>query len=93
MAVISTARDAAPLSGLYAIRSIVMPRRVQTTIARIIESQGFIPPWQNVKNTTYPPTMMISPWAKFSILAMPYTIVYPRAISAYTLPSDMPLTR
>ena len=24
---------------------------------------------------TYAPTMITSPWAKFSILAMPYTIV------------------
>ena len=44
-------------------------------------------------NTTNPPIIIISPWAKLSILAMPYTIVYPRAISAYTLPRLTPLIR
>ena len=29
-----------------------------------------------------PPTMIMSPWAKFSILAIPYTMVYPRAMIA-----------
>ena len=37
--------------------------------------------------------MMTSPWAKFSILAMPYTMVYPSAMIAYTLPRLSPLTR
>jgi len=37
--------------------------------------------------------MMTSPWAKFSILAIPYTIVYPSAMIAYTLPRLMPLIR
>ena len=37
--------------------------------------------------------MMTSPWAKLSILAMPYTMVYPRAMMAYTLPRLIPLIR
>ena len=41
----------------------------------------------------YAPIMMTSPCAKLSILAMPYTIVYPRAMIAYTLPRLMPLHR
>ena len=36
---------------------------------------------------------MTSPWAKFNILAIPYTIVYPSAISAYTLPKLIPLIK
>ena len=46
-----------------------------------------------VQKEIYAPTMMTSPWAKFSILAIPYTIVYPSAMSAYTLPRLMPLIR
>ena len=33
-------------------------------------------------NTTKPPIIITSPWAKFSIFAIPYTMVYPSAISA-----------
>ena len=37
--------------------------------------------------------MIISPCAKFSIFAMPYTMVYPKAIIAYTPPRLRPLIK
>ncbi len=42
---------------------------------------------------TMPATMNTSPWAKLISLKMPYTIVYPMAISAYCPPTDMPDSR
>ena len=45
------------------------------------------------QNDIYAPTMMTSPWAKLSIFAMPYTMVYPSAIIAYTLPRPIPFIR
>ena len=36
----------------------------------------------SAKKATYAPIIIISPWAKLSIFAIPYTIVYPRAIIA-----------
>ena len=36
--------------------------------------------------------MIKSPWAKFSIFAIPYTMVYPRAMIAYILPRLKPFT-
>lgn len=38
-----------------------------------------------------PPSMKISPWAKFNLSSTPKTSVYPCAISAYMLPSTTPL--
>ena len=82
MAVISTARLAACRSGRYASPSIVMPKTVHTTIAAKIATMGGRPQYCSPQKAIYAPTMIMSPWAKFSILAMPYTIVYPSAMMA-----------
>ena len=37
------------------------------------------------------PTITTSPWAKLISPRMPYTMVYPSATRAYTLPSTRPL--
>ena len=61
---------------------MVTPRTVHTTIAVKIPTIGAIPRVLTMVKMAKPPTMIISPWAKFSILAMPYTMVYPRAMMA-----------
>ena len=71
MAVMSTASDVAARSGLYASFSIVMPRTVQTIMARITPTIGGRLNLVQAKKQIYAPTMMTSPWAKFSIFAMP----------------------
>ena len=71
MAVMSTASDVAARSGLYASFSIVMPRTVHTIIARITPTTGGRSNLVQAKKHIYAPTMMMSPWAKFSIFAMP----------------------
>ena len=40
-----------------------------------------------------PAAVKMSPWAKLIRRRMPYTIVYPTAISAYCPPTDMPASR
>ena len=65
-----TASGEAPRSGLYATFSITTPVRVHTTIATITAAAMF-PPVVNVVNSAYAPTIMMSPWAKLSIFAMP----------------------
>ena len=75
MAVISTASEVACLSGLYATFSMTIPRSVQAITARTIDSQEFSPHVVMQVNITYPPTIITSPCAKLSILAIPYTSV------------------
>lgn len=82
MAVISTASGGAFLSGLYAIFSMVTPSTVQTMIAQTIATPADVCIEETAVKMTKPPIMMTSPCAKFSIFAIPYTIVYPSAISA-----------
>ena len=52
IAVISTARDPVPLSGLYASLSMMIPRSVQATIATSRASQPFIPTYIVSMNET-----------------------------------------
>ena len=71
----STARDPVPLRGLYASPSISIPRAVQTIMARITDTHAGRLRYMVAQKEIYAPTMITSPWAKFSILEMPYTIV------------------
>ena len=67
---ISTASGDAPLRGLYATFSVTIPRRVQTTTATT--TAGTVSPVsESVVSMAYAPTIMMSPWAKFSIFAIP----------------------
>ena len=75
MAVIKTASGEAPRSGLYAIRSMVTPSSVQTMTDASTPSTGGMPRVLITVKAENAPTIIISPWAKFSILAIPYTIV------------------
>ena len=75
MAVISTARLVACRSGLYASFSIVMPSAVQASIASRMQTTGGSFQYTEALKMMNAPTMITSPWAKFSILAIPYTIV------------------
>ena len=75
MAVISTARDEACRKGLYASPSITTPSTVHTTMASSTDTSGVRPQYAVAQNDMYAPIMITSPWAKFSILAMPYTMV------------------
>ena len=68
---ISTDNDSAPLSGLYAIFSTKIPRIMQTTADITVAIYGLIPSEIIQVNAIYPPTMITSPCAKFSILAIP----------------------
>ena len=75
----STARGEAPRRGLYATFSTITPSKVHTMTAMAIatkknagEEAAFIAQKTYI---VYPPTIMMSPWAKLSIFAMPYTIV------------------
>ena len=54
---------------------MVTPSTVHTTTAASMPIMGAMPRVLTMVNMAKPPTMIISPWAKFSILAMPYTIV------------------
>ena len=90
IAVIRTANEPVPLSGLYASLSITIPKTVHAPIATKSAIHPFIPTYIDIMNETYPPTMMTSPCAKFSILDIPYTMVYPSAMIAYTLPRLRP---
>ncbi len=78
----TASEDAACLKGLYAIYSMAIPRTVHNITAKSIPAKVGSPCILTAKNTAKPPTIITSPWAKFNILAMPYTIVYPRAIIA-----------
>ena len=48
-----------------------MPRTVQTIMASITPTIGGRLNLVQAKKQIYAPTMMTSPWAKFSIFAMP----------------------
>ena len=50
---------------------MTMPSAVHTTIASTTETGFGKPRYCMAQKETYAPTMMTSPWAKFSILAMP----------------------
>ena len=78
---------------LYAIFSMATPSTVHTMTAASIATAGEVDAEDTAVKMTNPPIMMTSPCAKFNIFAIPYTIVYPSAISAYTLPRLMPLIR
>ena len=82
MAVISTAREVACRRGRYASPSMVIPSTVQRTMAASSAPTGGSPQYCRAQKATYAPTMIMSPWAKFSIFAIPYTMVYPRAMMA-----------
>ena len=61
---------------------MVMPSNVHTSIAsRMQTAGGSFQYWAALKIMNAP-TMITSPCAKFSILAIPYTIVYPSAMMA-----------
>ena len=61
---------------------MVTPNIVHTATAASTPTMGSPPIVLTTVNVVKPPTMMISPWAKFSIFAIPYTMVYPRAMIA-----------
>lgn len=82
IAVMSTARLGALRNGLYATFSITTPKIPHPAIASTMASQVGTPDALSPINNMYAPTMMISPWAKLIIFAIPYTIVYPNAINA-----------
>lgn len=71
MAVIRTAKEPVPLSGLYASLSIVIPRIVHMTIATRRASHPFNPIYIVMMNDMYPPIIITSPCAKLSILEIP----------------------
>ena len=75
MAVMSTARLGAERSGLYARPSMTTPSTVQTSMASSTATGQGRPRFVMASRDMYPPTMITSPWAKLSILAMPYTMV------------------
>ena len=52
-----------------------MPSTVHTTMASRTPTMGGSPKVDTAKKQMYAPTMIMSPWAKFSIFAMPYTMV------------------
>ena len=54
---------------------MVTPSTVHTAMDTRIAATGGSPQYCRPQKATYAPTMMTSPWAKFSILAIPYTIV------------------
>ena len=49
----------------------VYKRQVHTTTERTTESQPGSPRYDVAQNETYAPTMITSPWAKLSIVAIP----------------------
>lgn len=58
-----------------ALALITTPNTVHTTTESITAGTGPIPPLVTAVRITKAPTMITSPWAKFSIFAIPYTIV------------------
>ena len=71
MAVMSTVSGGDLRSGLYATRSMTTPNRTQTRTLKIAPTQVGRPHMLTHTMTVNAPTIIISPWAKFSILAMP----------------------
>ena len=61
--------------GLYATASMTTPATVQITTERMIARIGDILALVTAVRITNAPTMITSPCAKFSIFAIPYTIV------------------
>ena len=57
------------------LSAIVTPSTVHTPMAASTHSAGGNPQYWDAQKAIYAPTMMTSPCAKLSILAMPYTIV------------------
>ena len=88
MAEIITLIRGAVRSGLYAARSITNPSTTVSTIT----SGSDIPSGRLALRYTIirPAAMNTSPWAKLISRRIPYTIVYPMAISAYCPPSEIP---
>ena len=50
---------------------MTMPSRVHTAMAATTETSAGRPMYWVTQKEMYAPTMMTSPWAKFSIFAMP----------------------
>ena len=67
----TASEDDALRSGLYAIRSIKIPSTVHTITAATIARIGDIPAFIIVISAIYAPIIITSPWAKFSIFAIP----------------------
>ena len=88
MAEIMTDMRGAVRSGRYATRSIIKPRN---TVRMIISGIAIYSGMDAAMYTIIrPATMNTSPWAKLISRRMPYTIVYPMAISAYWPPTEIP---
>ena len=81
----------ADLRGLYATFSITTPRITVAITTTTIERYHGIIKSTIAKIMNYAAIIKISPCAKFMRRSIPYTIVYPIAMSAYMPPIDMPV--
>lgn len=75
------------LRGRYANRSMVMPNAAVTAKDTSPATGKDSPHEENPRTPTKAPTMKTSPWAKLMRRIIPYTMVYPSAMSEYTMPS------
>jgi hypothetical protein len=101
IAEMSGARRGASRKGRYAIFSIVAPYAAQIapaaiTVMRMESGSDIAVTPVAVRKPSrmmprYAPSIYISPCAKLISSSMPYTIVYPSAIRAYTAPTVRPL--